>query len=117
MKLLVYGTLKRGYSNHVILGDSELLGITTITSDLYLVDLGPFPAAIPGPDMYNIIGEVYEIDDETLARCDRLEGYPYFYNRSRVETEFGEAWIYHFSSSDKHSPDEHITQWTRKRRA
>jgi len=38
--------------------------------------------------------EVYEIDEQTLQSLDWLEGYPNYYDRQIINTEFGEAWIY-----------------------
>lgn len=115
---MVYGTLKRGYGNHGCLEGATYIGKTTLTGNLCLVDLGPFPAAVPGPDTYNIIGEVYEINEAILKRCDRLEGYPSFYNRSVVETEFGESWIYHFNDNRDYREDMQVVEWEpRGRRA
>jgi gamma-glutamylcyclotransferase (GGCT)/AIG2-like uncharacterized protein YtfP len=31
-----------------------------------------------------VIGELYEVDDETLAALDRLEGHPSFYRRTAI---------------------------------
>ena len=32
-------------------------------------------------------GEVYKVDEATLAALDRLEGYPRFYRRTRIALE------------------------------
>jgi gamma-glutamylcyclotransferase (GGCT)/AIG2-like uncharacterized protein YtfP len=51
-------------------------------------------------DDWVIHGELYEIDNATFQNCDRLEGYPHFYNRTVVEVEGADgnnqAWVYHF---------------------
>jgi gamma-glutamylcyclotransferase (GGCT)/AIG2-like uncharacterized protein YtfP len=36
-----------------------------------------------------IVGELYEVDDDTLRRLDRCEGAPSFYRREEVELEDG----------------------------
>ena len=36
-------------------------------------------------------GEVYEVDQATLAALDRLEGHPRFYRRTRIALEDGAA--------------------------
>ena len=70
-----------------------------------MLDLGHFPAVVGG-DM-KIQGELYQVDSETLASLDRLEGHPSFYERRRIcvvvpdprggEAEGG-AWCYFLSS-------------------
>lgn len=93
MKLFVYGTLKLGYCNHRVLGDAVFLGNFTTDSVYSMYDLGSYPSvSLEGTTA--IVGEVYEISD--LTSVDMLEGYPTFYNRSEIETDFGLAWIYHY---------------------
>lgn len=91
--VFVYGTLKRGQSNHHLLKDAEYLGDDCIEGKLF--DLGGFPAAHwDGVDM--IVGEKFEIKDQkTLERLDMLEGHPDFYNRRVVKTKTGQdVWTY-----------------------
>ena len=38
-----------------------------------------------------VAGEVYEVDEATLAALDRLEGHPRFYRRTRIALEDGAA--------------------------
>ena len=40
---------------------------------------------------YAVAGEVYEVDEATLAALDRLEGHPRFYRRTRIALEDGAA--------------------------
>lgn len=95
--LLVYGTLKKGYGNNHILKDSEYIGERTISA-FTMYHLGGFPAITKEPHG-PILCELYRINDETLARCDRLEGTPTFYYRELVETEKGEeAYIYFYAN-------------------
>jgi gamma-glutamylcyclotransferase (GGCT)/AIG2-like uncharacterized protein YtfP len=90
--VFVYGTLKRGETNHHWLegacwqGEAELRGVV-------LHDLGPFPMAVIGDGSAQ--GEVYAVDDRGLARLDELEGYPRLYDRQRLRLSDGRtAWVY-----------------------
>lgn len=78
--VFVYGSLLRGESNHRVLGGARLVAHAITAPRYTLIDLGAFPAML---DRGNtpIRGEVYRCDAETLARLDRLEGHPRFYER------------------------------------
>lgn len=100
MFLFVYGTLKQGFHNHHVLGDNAKYISEGVVFGLRLHEGPGFPYAFKTNDYTNTtIGEVYEIDDVSFARCDRLEGYPRHYTRSMVEviTSAGKvnAWVYH----------------------
>lgn len=101
-KVFVYGTLLKGEYNNRHLETSNLLGNAEV-SGLEMRNLGPFPACTPSliADR-KVVGEVWEIDEETFARLDRLEGYPRFYNRMEVETPYGIAWVYIIDIPDPH---------------
>ncbi|TXH08130.1 MAG: gamma-glutamylcyclotransferase [Spirochaetes bacterium] len=95
-KLFVYGSLKRGFGNHRFLSESTFLATTTTADPAYsMLSLGAFPAVVDGGvDM--IQGELYEVDDNTLAQIDMLEGNGRFYERFQVLLSNGEvAWMYH----------------------
>jgi gamma-glutamylcyclotransferase (GGCT)/AIG2-like uncharacterized protein YtfP len=42
----------------------------------------------------HIVGEVYEVDEDTLDALDALEGHPDWYCREKVETPWKKAWVY-----------------------
>lgn len=91
--LFVYGTLRRGYSNHRRLENAKFVQEDTI-SGFTMHSLGGFPGLVQGSSV--IFGEVYEINDQILQSCDYLEGYPRFYNRKVVETSTGiRVWVYY----------------------
>lgn len=73
-KLFVYGTLKQGHNNHrAFLNDAKFLGEAKTDRSMWaLVDLGAYPAMTYGD--LQVQGEVYEVNDEQLARIDSLEG-------------------------------------------
>lgn len=77
MKVFVYGTLKRGYGNNILLRGAEYLGEGVLNNHIlyYSYGKGGFPVS-----RYNgkgrVLGEVYEIDpDKHLYSLDSLEGY------------------------------------------
>jgi len=92
-KVFVYGTLKKGHPNSYLLETSELLGTFKTKPVFTMYSLGMFPAiSLVGKTA--ISGEVYSVDEDTFKRLDILEGYPSFYNRTKIDTTHGEAWVY-----------------------
>jgi gamma-glutamylaminecyclotransferase len=87
--LFTYGTLRRGEPNHPLLVRARFLGEAATPPRYALVDLGPFPAMIAGGQTA-VVGEVYAVDETTLARLDILEGHPSFYQRQRIQLATGQ---------------------------
>lgn len=96
----VYGSLRKGKGNHRILDNdrTEYLGTTRVSGfDMY--SMGSFPFITDGGGEITV--EVYRVTDGTTAfRLDALEGYPSFYDRKQVQTEYGLAWIYFINDYD-----------------
>jgi gamma-glutamylaminecyclotransferase len=89
--VFVYGSLLHGEPNHRLLTvpGARLIMANAWTEPGYeLHDLGAFPGMVRG-GAGAIIGEVYEVDEATLAALDRLEGHPSFYTRTRIALEDG----------------------------
>jgi gamma-glutamylcyclotransferase (GGCT)/AIG2-like uncharacterized protein YtfP len=96
-KVFVYGTLKSGHGNNRLLRESQMLGRCVLHLPYTFVHLGGFPGLVrtnPTPAPRPVGGEVWEVDERTLARLDMLEGHPSFYERLTIETPFGTAWTY-----------------------
>lgn len=73
--LFVYGTLKRGCSNHTYLADQTFVGLARTPPGFRLYDLGGYPGIAPVTDDRNgVIGEIWSVDDDALERLDRFEG-------------------------------------------
>ena len=75
MKLFVYGSLKKGYYNSILLKNSVFLGVTKIPG-YTLYDNGYYPLAIQS-DVKNhtITGEIYEIGNHTWEIIHDMERY------------------------------------------
>ena len=82
--IAVYGTLMEGYGNNRILSDCKKLGTLRIQG-YKMVNLGAFPGVVcTGDPDHTVKAEVWEVDEDAIARMDRLEGHPNFYMRQRV---------------------------------
>ncbi len=74
-RIFVYGTLKRGCSNHHWLAGQQFIGEARTQPAFRMHDLGGFPGMMrPASDGLSIEGEVWDVDPECLARLDVLEG-------------------------------------------
>jgi gamma-glutamylcyclotransferase (GGCT)/AIG2-like uncharacterized protein YtfP len=72
--VFVYGSLLKGLHNHVLIEDAEFVSRGHTGPGLGLLDLGSFPGLVPDRDCPGVWGELYRVDDATLAQLDRLEG-------------------------------------------
>ncbi len=86
-KVFTYGTLMQGRRNHFYVESSSYLGDATL-DDYGLYDTGygyPAAVAIPGSKVY---GEVYEVDEVSKVRMDRLEDVGILYDCIDVTVHF-----------------------------
>jgi gamma-glutamylaminecyclotransferase len=73
--VFVYGTLKRGGSNHLFLTRQKFLGEVRTAPGFVLYSLGDYPGMVRAPgDTVGVTGELWSVDDACLAELDRLEG-------------------------------------------
>lgn len=83
--VFVYGTLRRGFSNHARhLSHLKSLGQVTSAPLYEMIDLGAFPGILEGGTT-PIVGELYAVDTRDLQRLDNLEGHPRFYERKPIK--------------------------------
>ena len=83
-RLFVYGTLKRDYGNNRMIATGTFLG-EAVLHGYAMLHKGSFPAICK--EQYQarkVYGEVWEINSDQLAACDRLEGIPNHYQREAV---------------------------------
>jgi gamma-glutamylaminecyclotransferase len=86
--IFVYGTLRQEEVNHDLLVRARFVAEARTEPCFDLFELGAFPAMSTGGETA-VLGEVYAVDDATLARLDRLEGHPSFYQRTRIRLADG----------------------------
>lgn len=106
MKVLVYGTLKKGGELSYYLSQSKYLYTVEITIPnvaMYRVAASVgfgYPALVVGEETKPFVGEIYEIDDETLYNLDVAEGYPRFYQREEIDLgeKYGKVLLYYLPS-------------------
>ena len=73
--VFVYGTLKRGCSNHHFLAGQKFVGEARTAPGFRLFDLGSHPGmVVRADDQQGVTGEIWEIDAPCLKRLDALEG-------------------------------------------
>ena len=110
MKLLfVYGTLKMGSQNNIMLNRSKFLGKAVTKPSLNIRSVGIPIVVAPFTDKMRelakpIIGEVYKISKKTLELVDVLEGHPDLYKRRLIDVELEgdivETYIYLFQPNN-----------------
>lgn len=96
----VYGSLKKGFGNHGLLADSEMVATGQTEPKFTMLSLGGFPAIVIGGKTA-IRYELYSVSDHTLHLLDMLEGAPHFYHRENINTEHGESIIYVLTDNDR----------------
>jgi len=73
--VFVYGTLKRGLSNHSFLAGQAFLGEASTCPGYALYDAGGYPGMVADAGARaGISGEVWSVDAACLGRLDALEG-------------------------------------------
>ena len=111
--VFVYGTLKRGHSNHGVLNGAtfQTQGYITHRQEFGMRTVGTFPVVYRRSDIDEnitgaaprIMGELYSVDVAGLHQLDQLEGNGYLYQREQVSIliQVGDghyravtAWVY-----------------------
>jgi len=72
--IFVYGTLRQQFGNHHFLSTARFLGDATTQSKYVMHASSSIPFVSQSQAVSQIVGEVYEVDAQTLANLDRLEG-------------------------------------------
>ncbi len=99
MYLFVYGTLKKGYTNHYLLSRAGARFIGDAWVEGYTILDQFVPVAVPAPKECRVYGELYRVDKDTIKILDMFEE---GYKRVTTTVAIGEkkyrAYIYIVSS-------------------
>lgn len=97
--LFVYGTLKRGQTNHRLIRNQKFVRKAGTLPKYRLYDLGPYPALVR--DLENglsVRGEIWDVAPDAFGELDKLEDVPAQYVREPIEVlgidDVVEAYIY-----------------------
>jgi gamma-glutamylcyclotransferase (GGCT)/AIG2-like uncharacterized protein YtfP len=88
VRLFVYGLLLEGEREHAQLAGSTLLGPIRSKPEFYLVDLGVYPALVPGGQV-SVVGELYLVSKATRFELDVKRQCPVLFQRIRIGLEDG----------------------------
>jgi gamma-glutamylcyclotransferase (GGCT)/AIG2-like uncharacterized protein YtfP len=73
--IFVYGTLKRGCSNHPYLAGQEFVGEACTSPGFTLYSLGDYPGMVRSANpSQQVAGELWSVTAACLAKLDELEG-------------------------------------------
>jgi gamma-glutamylcyclotransferase (GGCT)/AIG2-like uncharacterized protein YtfP len=101
-RITVYGSLLEGLGNwswFLNNSESKKLGEHILEGPFQMLSLGGFPGLIINEDVNNkIFVETYEVSDAVYKSVERLEGYPFFYDRYLIQTPFGDSEVYILAS-------------------
>jgi gamma-glutamylaminecyclotransferase len=97
--VFVYGTLKRGFRLNPVMeaGGARFLG-EAITAGKFAMWGRHFPYVASCRGGSQVVGELYDVSDELLARLDQIEGAPHHYQRRKIRVSVrghaADAWVY-----------------------
>ena len=100
--IAVYGSLRAVMGNDHLLTNSKYLGDFQTKPEFSLYSLGGYPG-LKKRGNTSVTMEVYEVDEKTAERVDRLEGYTpgknnTFYDKISIDTPYGESDVYIYVS-------------------
>ena len=107
MLIAVYGSLRKGLGNHHHLKKPKVKYVGTFdTKPIYTMkSLVHFPALLKNGST-SIVMEVYKIPSEVDKAIENLEGYQgkdndyNMYNKEKINTPFGEAFVYFWNKKE-----------------
>ncbi|MBV5329983.1 MAG: gamma-glutamylcyclotransferase [Chlorobium sp.] len=85
IKIFVYGTLKRGFSNHHFLMGSRFIGTGRTVEKYAMHTEGGIPFVVENEPVSYIYGELFSVDGAVLQSLDRLERHPTWYRRREID--------------------------------
>ena len=87
--LFVYGTLRRGGSNHFRMAGARFVAAGTVRGRIYQIDW--FPGLVLNAAAGDVRGELFAANADLIARLDAFEGGDYRRVRAMATMEGGES--------------------------
>lgn len=94
INVAVYGSLRNGMHNHYFMNNASYIGIEKKNVKFEMLSLGSFPALIPSNNENLITFELYKVNSDDFNKIETLEGYPSFYNRTKIKLNNEDYWVY-----------------------
>lgn len=120
--VFVYGTLRKGASNHFRMAGAEPVGMATVRGWMYKIDW--YPGVVLDEEGEWVVGEVYRVSPEALRQLDEFEGTGGEegdeYRRVKVTvryqrgSETEEVWMWEYRRSPAHRPLVGSGNWLRQ---
>ena len=90
--IFVYGTLMKGFRNHVALLGSKCISSDAILEGYALYSVGPYPAIVEEAGE-KVRGELYKVSNMKIKTLDMIEGEGFLYKRTPVKVKAGDKEI------------------------
>lgn len=92
MRMIVYGTLKKYYSNPLDknYGGTKLADVLVTGHEMYTN--GAYPMVVPGEG--TIQAELWDVPEDQVKRVDEYEGHPHLFKRTYIEEHDAEMYVY-----------------------
>ncbi len=94
-RVFVYGTLRRGGSQHIRMAGAVFVTAGSVRGRVYRIDW--YPGLVLDAAAGPVAGEVYDVSPELFVRLDEFEGAEYRRVRVRVQAGRGEmenVWVW-----------------------
>src|SRR5690554_523466 len=100
----VYGTLRKGCSNHRFVHSTKYMGSFESKPIFSMHSMSDVYPALKLGGTTSVVIEVYEVTDAQLKAIDGLEGYHpegkvNLYDRKKIFTPYGESYIYIYNGN------------------
>lgn len=98
-KLFAYGTLRRGFHNHVLMHGAKFMGSGKTVENMAMVVMHGIPFTAKDPNGKPLTGELYEITEQQITPIHRMEvscGYSATWHSVLVDGQTHRALIYTF---------------------
>lgn len=101
--IAVYGSLKKGFFNHTLLGHSYLVNTGSLKG-FKLYSLGSYPCIYPSDDDTDtVLVEIYNVTNKILDELNRMETSARYYPKIVKVKDYNVlVWVYNTKPDTKH---------------